>query len=49
MAPMNWLILFIMFFSTFLLNSNLIYFIYLKKMKNSIFKKKMTKNYNKFI
>nr|AKM69992.1 ATP synthase subunit 8 [Saltusaphis sp. YW-2015] len=49
MAPMNWMILFIMFFLTFILTSNLIYFLYLKNLNMKINKIKMTKNYNKFI
>nr|AKM70147.1 ATP synthase subunit 8 [Eucallipterus tiliae] len=49
MAPINWLILFILFFSTFLMNSQLMYFFFLKKMKIKFKKKKMKKNYNKFI
>nr|AKM69980.1 ATP synthase subunit 8 [Takecallis arundinariae] len=49
MAPINWLMLFIIFFITFLITSNLIYFTYIKNMKINFKKKNLTKNYNKLI
>nr|QHF16906.1 ATP synthase F0 subunit 8 [Therioaphis trifolii] len=49
MAPINWLILFILFFFTFIITSNMIYFMYLKNMKMKSNKKNLMKNYNKFI
>nr|AGI97897.1 ATP synthase F0 subunit 8 [Kaltenbachiella nirecola] len=49
MAPMNWLILFIYFMLIFFIMMNLMYFNFIKLNKNSFFKKKLTKNYNKFI
>nr|AKM70212.1 ATP synthase subunit 8 [Ceratovacuna lanigera] len=49
MAPINWMILFLMFSLTMFLMSNLIYFTFNKKMKIKNFNLKNTKNYNKFI
>nr|QBR55148.1 ATP synthase F0 subunit 8 [Therioaphis tenera] len=49
MAPINWLILFMLFFFTFIVTSNMIYFYILKNTKMSSNKKNLMKNYNKFI
>nr|BCM73185.1 ATP synthase F0 subunit 8 [Chaetosiphon fragaefolii] len=49
MAPINWLILFIFFFSMFYLLMNLLYFNFFKNLKNKIYFKNNLKNYNKFI
>nr|AMV74153.1 ATP synthase F0 subunit 8 [Rhopalosiphum padi] len=49
MAPINWLILFLFFFSTFYVIMNLLYFNFIKNLKINFFKKNNMKNYNKFI
>ncbi|YP_002323933.1 ATP synthase F0 subunit 8 (mitochondrion) [Acyrthosiphon pisum] len=49
MAPINWLILFMFFFSMFYLIMNLLYFNFIKNIKMKIMKMNNTKNYNKFI
>nr|WCJ52991.1 ATP synthase F0 subunit 8 [Mindarus keteleerifoliae] len=50
LAPMNWLILFLYFFTTFFMIMSILYFIFIKKFNsNKNFKTKMIKNYNKFI
>nr|YP_009341841.1 ATP synthase F0 subunit 8 [Mindarus keteleerifoliae]AKM70082.1 ATP synthase subunit 8 [Mindarus keteleerifoliae] len=49
MAPMNWLILFLYFFTTFFMIMSILYFIFIKKFKMKILKLKYIKNYNKFI
>nr|YP_009708259.1 ATP synthase F0 subunit 8 [Paracolopha morrisoni]QEV85466.1 ATP synthase F0 subunit 8 [Paracolopha morrisoni] len=49
MAPMNWLILFLFFMMIFLIIMNLFYFNFIKSIKTLNSKKKMIKNYNKFI
>nr|YP_010127199.1 ATP synthase F0 subunit 8 [Brevicoryne brassicae]QPO84583.1 ATP synthase F0 subunit 8 [Brevicoryne brassicae]UGY85912.1 ATP synthase F0 subunit 8 [Brevicoryne brassicae] len=49
MAPINWLILFIFFFSMYYLIMNLLYFNFIKNIKIEILKKNKMKNYNKFI
>ncbi|YP_009239938.1 ATP synthase F0 subunit 8 (mitochondrion) [Myzus persicae] len=49
MAPINWLILFIFFFSMFYLIMNLLYFNFIKNMKMKFSYKTNMKNYNKFI
>nr|AKM70252.1 ATP synthase subunit 8 [Aiceona himalaica] len=49
MAPMNWMLLFLMFLLTFSILMNLNYFYFNKLMKKKNLKKFYKKNYNKFI
>nr|QBO27202.1 ATP synthase F0 subunit 8 [Appendiseta robiniae] len=49
MAPINWLTLFIMFFSLFISTFNLIYFMFIKNKKIQNLKKYIILDYNKFI
>nr|AGN73938.1 ATP synthase F0 subunit 8 [Aphis glycines]AGW80613.1 ATPase subunit 8 [Aphis glycines] len=49
MAPINWLILFLFFLSTFYLIMNFLYFSFIKNIKMKKNFKNQLKNYNKFI
>nr|YP_010175318.1 ATP synthase F0 subunit 8 [Neotoxoptera formosana]QSL98445.1 ATP synthase F0 subunit 8 [Neotoxoptera formosana] len=49
MAPINWLILFIFFFSMFYMIMNMLYFNFIKNNKIKFYFKNNVKNYNKFI
>nr|AKM69955.1 ATP synthase subunit 8 [Tuberolachnus salignus] len=49
MAPINWLILFLFFFTMFYMILNFMYFNYNKNYKLKLLNKIHMKNYNKFI
>nr|AGI97895.1 ATP synthase F0 subunit 8 [Kaltenbachiella spinosa]AHK17970.1 F-ATPase subunit 8 [Kaltenbachiella spinosa] len=49
MAPINWLILFMLFMLIFYFTMNMIYFNFIKLINKKNSKKMLIKNYNKFI